>query len=209
QHEANRSDPREDRSGEPFVAGDIDETDLPAGGERRPCEPEVDREAAAFLLRQAIGIDPGESQDQRGLPVVDVAGRSHDVEPGAHSCSSAYRMARASRSSSSGGTVSRSNTIAASSTRQKTAGRPWRSRAATRSADADGITSSADERAWPGSEPPPAATSLGRADAFLNADARPRARSNSAVGFVASIRQIGISVRRPVAYRRSTLSSAA
>ena len=56
-----------------LVPGDIDQA------ERKPRKLEVskakiDRDAAGLFLRQAIGIDSGERFDQRGLPVVDVAG---------------------------------------------------------------------------------------------------------------------------------------
>src|SRR5207249_3851238 len=80
-------------------------------------------------------------------------------------CWRAYRMALTSRSSSSAGTVRRSNTTAPSSTRQNTGGRPWRRRAATWFASLTGRTSSAEGSPYPGSEPPPATASLFRLDA--------------------------------------------
>ena len=41
-------------------------------------EAEIDRDAARLFLRQAIGIDPSERLDQRGLAVIDVAGGRED-----------------------------------------------------------------------------------------------------------------------------------
>ena len=58
---------------EPLVARD----DHDAGdGPVRQCEvrePQLDRDPAALLLAQPIGVDPSERADERGLPVVDVA----------------------------------------------------------------------------------------------------------------------------------------
>ena len=51
-------------------------------------EPELDGDAAALLLGQAVGVLPGERLHERGLAVVDVARRAqHDAAPargGAH-----------------------------------------------------------------------------------------------------------------------------
>ncbi len=67
---------------EPFVAGNVDDGDPAAGGERQVREAEIDRDPALLLFLQPVGIDSGESADERGLAVVDVPrGADHD---GAH-----------------------------------------------------------------------------------------------------------------------------
>src|SRR3954465_13754885 len=56
----------------------IDETQFAAVGIAQ-----VDGDAAALLLRQAVGIDAGQGFDQRGLAVVHMAGGAddHAVQP--------------------------------------------------------------------------------------------------------------------------------
>jgi hypothetical protein len=78
-HEADRPHPGQHVPDEPLVARHVDEPDLAAGGERGPGEPQVDRQAAALLLGQPVGVDAGETQDQRRLPVVDVPGGGDDL----------------------------------------------------------------------------------------------------------------------------------
>ena len=41
-------------------------------------EAEIDRDAAALLLRQTVGVDSRQGSDQRRLAVVDVTGRAYD-----------------------------------------------------------------------------------------------------------------------------------
>src|SRR6476619_2944188 len=48
-------------------------------------ETDIDGDAAAFLFFQAVGIDAGERFDERGLAVIDVAGRADDDT--FHACS--------------------------------------------------------------------------------------------------------------------------
>ena len=63
------------RAHEALVTRDVDERQRPAADvELR--EAEVDRHAAGALLRQPIGVAPGERADERGLAVVDVPGRA-------------------------------------------------------------------------------------------------------------------------------------
>jgi len=47
-------------------------------GERKMRETEVDGDAAALLLGQAVGIGAGEGADQRALAMVNMAGCPHD-----------------------------------------------------------------------------------------------------------------------------------
>ena len=58
---------------EALVAGDVDEADLVVVGEPAR-ESEVDGDAAALLLGEAVGVDAGERAHERGLAVIDVAG---------------------------------------------------------------------------------------------------------------------------------------
>jgi hypothetical protein len=60
------------------VAGHVYKADTVAAGEREMCEPEIDRNAARLLFGQPIGIHPRQGADERSLPVVDMAGRTHD-----------------------------------------------------------------------------------------------------------------------------------
>ncbi len=63
---------------ETFVPRNIDEADgapiglLPVG------EAKVDGDTARFLLLEAVGIGAGQRAYQRGLTVIDVAGRADD-----------------------------------------------------------------------------------------------------------------------------------
>ncbi len=62
---------------ETLVAGHVDD----AEAERRQIEDgeaDVDGDAARLLFRQTIAVDAGQGLDQRGLAVVDVAGRAED-----------------------------------------------------------------------------------------------------------------------------------
>ena len=73
-----RADAREHVLDEAHVTGHVDEGDaaLPDGSVG-PREAEVDREAAALLLGEAVGVGAGEREDERRLAVVDVT-RSRD-----------------------------------------------------------------------------------------------------------------------------------
>ena len=48
-------------------------------------EPELDRDSAALLLGQTVGVGAGEGLDQRTLPVIDVSRRPEYEVPQAQS----------------------------------------------------------------------------------------------------------------------------
>ena len=58
---------------EAFVAGHVDDPQ-PVVVQQQLGEAQLDGDSAAFLLRQAIGVDPGQGLHQCGLAVVDVPG---------------------------------------------------------------------------------------------------------------------------------------
>src|SRR5690606_31307716 len=60
------------------VARDVDDGALLPGREANAGEAEVGRDAAALLLDEAVGVDAGERADERGLAVIDMAGRAED-----------------------------------------------------------------------------------------------------------------------------------
>ena len=84
QDETHRTDPREHVPDEPLVPGHVHEPDLATAGEGAPRVPEVDREAAAFLLRPPVRVHPSQPHDQGRLPMVDVAGRRDDAQLPGH-----------------------------------------------------------------------------------------------------------------------------
>ena len=70
---------------EPHVARHVDEGDRLGPGvvsDGRVGEPEVDGQAAAVLLLEAVGVGTGERQDQRRLAMVDVSRRGDDPHDG-------------------------------------------------------------------------------------------------------------------------------
>ena len=69
---------RHHRAHERLVAGDVDDAEPQAAVELEGREAELDRDPARALLRQPVGVDPGERAHERGLPVVDVAGGAED-----------------------------------------------------------------------------------------------------------------------------------
>jgi hypothetical protein len=88
QGQIDRADARDHVLHEILVAGNVDDaagetvgTARSGGGDRQVemREPEVDRDPPGLFLRQAIGIRARQSQDQRALPVVHVAGGGEDV----------------------------------------------------------------------------------------------------------------------------------
>ena len=91
-----RADAGEHVAQEADVAGHVDEADPCARRQRRVGEAEVDREAAALLLLEAVGVGAGERQHERRLAVVDVAGGGDDphasagAEPSASAATRAY-----------------------------------------------------------------------------------------------------------------------
>ena len=67
---------RDHRAHEALVAGHVDEGEAAPVGQLERGVAEVDGDAAPLLLRQAVGVLPGQRPDEPGLPVVDVAGRA-------------------------------------------------------------------------------------------------------------------------------------
>ena len=66
--------PRDHRAHQALVTRHVDDAEVRALAEIERCEAELDRDAAALLLGQPIGVDAGQRLDQRRLPVVDVPG---------------------------------------------------------------------------------------------------------------------------------------
>ena len=140
---------------EPVVAGDVDEVQLGAIGQREVRVPDVDRHPAAALLRKAVGVDAGERAEERRLAVVDMAGRADDHGHGSRARPSAAAIAPGSRDSGSSSTVRRSRMTRPSSTRASTHGEPRRSAATTRSGERTASATPQDGSVSPGSDPPP------------------------------------------------------
>ncbi len=69
---------------EALVAGHVHDAQA-VGGQVEDGEADVDGDAASFLLRQAVAVDARQRLDQRGLAVVDVAGRAED-QVACHGC---------------------------------------------------------------------------------------------------------------------------
>ena len=80
QCEVDAPDAREHVLDEPLVARHVDDAHLSSAGQLQPGEAEVDRHAPVLLLLEPVRVDPGERVDERGLPVVDVARGSDDVQ---------------------------------------------------------------------------------------------------------------------------------
>ena len=84
EHQPNGADAGEHVCDEPLVARHIDEPNLATGRQRAPRVSQIDRQPAPFLFRPAVGIDTGQTNDQRRLAVIHVAGRRHDPELARH-----------------------------------------------------------------------------------------------------------------------------
>ena len=67
---------------EPLVAGHVDDAGPFAARQVQVSEAQVDGDAAFFLFFEPVGVLPGQGLEQRGLAVVDVAGRPDDVRHG-------------------------------------------------------------------------------------------------------------------------------
>src|SRR5215472_12031167 len=82
QHQVHAADPRQHVAHKALVAGNIDEAkaQLLAVGrvQFQMSKAEIDGDAPPLLLFQTVGVDPGQSFHQRGLPVIDVAGGADD-----------------------------------------------------------------------------------------------------------------------------------
>ena len=94
------------RPDEPLVARDVDHREVRPVGELQLGVPEHDRDPAPLLLREAVGVDPGERLDELRLAVVDVTGGAEGESPhprqaataSATSATSASEIVRQSRS---------------------------------------------------------------------------------------------------------------
>ena len=221
---------------EPLVSRDVDEPDLPPGGELAPRVAEVDREPAPLLFLPAVGIHPGQTDDQRGLAVVDMAGRGHDAELGHLPVGAVTafvviviavhvvivllvpfervharreRDGGSARPSPSGSRGGRSDP----SVRANAAGVPVRRRAANDEASGTWIRTPHDGRLVPGIDPPPTADSHRTTRAPSSSppivSERSCARLRTISGDSRSIRNTGSSASRPVAVIASTCSRAA
>ena len=93
QREIDRADAGEHVADEADVPGHVDDRDLAAGGQCHPGEAQLDGQSTLALLAQAVGVDARQRLDERGLSVVDVAGRADDV----HGRSLAARERRIAR----------------------------------------------------------------------------------------------------------------
>src|SRR4051812_6526276 len=74
QEEVDAGRSRDHGAHEALVAGDVDEREAPAARELERRVPEVDRDPARLLLRQAVGVLAGQRPHEPGLAVIDVAG---------------------------------------------------------------------------------------------------------------------------------------
>ena len=173
---------------EPDVAGHVDEGQLPARRQRRPGEAEVDGEAPGLLLGEAVGVHPGEAQDEGGLAVVDVPGGGDDGHHAARQlvtlsalCGVSVRpgrMGRPAEGLGQDGVVggvdgAQVETVSPSWTRATIGGSLARRAAAWSPATA----TPADGTSWPGTDPPPATATV----AHGRPTPKPSARRHSSV----------------------------
>src|SRR5581483_3919098 len=159
-----RTDTGEHVLDEAHVTRHVDERQLAARRQRRPREPEIDRESPALLLLEPVGVHAGEGVHQRRLAVVDVARGCNYVQAA---------TALATRGSSAGSTVRRSSTV-----------RPWCTRPITGGSDARSVSLWSPSRAMPadgiskpGSEPAPATATVSTTSPTPRAAARRRSPS--------------------------------
>jgi hypothetical protein len=61
------------------VAGHVDDPDALAVGQIQPCKADVDGHFAAPFFLQAIRVDPGQSQGERCLAVIDMSGGTYNM----------------------------------------------------------------------------------------------------------------------------------
>ena len=78
QHAVNRQDSGQHVRQKALVSRHIDKAELGTIREGRISKAEIDRQATPLLLRQPVGIDPGQGAHQRGFAVIDMAGRRED-----------------------------------------------------------------------------------------------------------------------------------
>ena len=80
QHDVDPADAAQHVLDEALVPRHVDDAEVDACGRHERREPQVDRDAAPLLFRQAIGVDSGQAAHERGLAVIDVAGGADDRE---------------------------------------------------------------------------------------------------------------------------------
>src|SRR5690606_25204810 len=191
------------RRDEPLVPRHVDERHVGAVRQRGPGEAQLDRQPAGLLLRQPVGIPPGQRPDERGLAVVDVPGRGEDT-PHAGGATSASRRASSRSASRSGGMQRTSTSPRPSSTRARTAGTsPVGCR--SRETASTGTSTAQPGSGTPGAPPPPTRPSTGTtARPSSSASRRARRRSSSTGAWRAS--WTGVEGPRSVASRAATVS---
>src|SRR5690606_16328491 len=202
---------------EPFMPGHVHERDFLAGRQRGPGEAELDGEAAAGLLGEAVRFDAGQGAHERGLAVVDVpGGRDHlhqrAAPPSAPSAvpvravtSARAAVTAATRASSlSTGTQRRSSRQASPRTVPITAGVPRRSGAASSTSSAIAQPGSGT----PAPPPPPTRPACGTTRPSSWA-ARCWVRSCNAAGSVRSAARTGGTGPERVASRAARASLSA
>ena len=157
-------------------------------------EADVDGDAPLLLLLEAVGVDPGERQDQAGLAVIDVArGADDDVAHGSRQTRRAPRRRRRASGTSSSMTVRQSSRSRSPAMRPITGGRPRAERASSAAADAPACprASAAVASSARGSAPPPTSERLGhdgqperraRRRRARRASTRPRAAADDGAG---------------------------
>ena len=121
---------------EPHVARHVDEADRRPRRQHRVGEAEVDRQAAALLLLEPVGVGARQGQHQRRLAVVDVPGGGDDPHVAGGRQPRADRAAMTSPSSA-GSTERRSSTVCPSRVRAITGGSLARNAASTSPVDGD------------------------------------------------------------------------
>src|SRR5438477_2593577 len=139
------------------VARNVHDADLASARQAHVGEAEVDRHPAPLLLGEPVRVDAGQRGDERRFAVVDVPRGAKD-----HLITLLTAASTASRRASSSPfkTVRGSRQHASFSIRAMTGGSPRLSAVASRDAGPARARSMVG-RAWPGSEPPPAADSPG------------------------------------------------
>ena len=218
QHPVDRQHPGQHVGQEALVARHVDKAELGAVGQRRIGEAEIDRQPAPLLLRQAVGIDPGQRAHQRGLAVVDMAGGGEDHradDAQAASCCDEIRLvleaaqveddAAALRSGRSPGPASRASAAPALRQRRRRRRRPA-SAPARRSAAATPAARRCRSGCWSRRSRPSAVPSSARATAGSSRCAERRdlvARAASAAAAPAAAPRAGRDRRRAAAPLRA------
>ena len=95
-HEVDARRARDHILDEFFMAGHVHDAEPSAAGQVAEREAELDGDAPAFFLFEAVAVDPGQLAHERGFTVVDVTRRSHYDS---HSNASGGRAAARTRAS--------------------------------------------------------------------------------------------------------------